>query len=399
MPSSHTNIMFWPLRGLMAIGLWTACLGVAAAESEPTYADSGEAEVEAAAITVDSASDLTYARDATTELDAAAAAAITGSWFTTGRKTLYIENDSLFIKPNHHTDRHYTSGAGVSFSYQPQWADRLAEHLPFATQNQSRTAGGFVLAQEFFTPSDITLDPPDPEDRPYAGYLRGGVFLQRASDVAPLEPAVLDHLQLDLGIVGPAALGRDTQRVIHELLAADTPRGWNTQLNNEPVIQLYARRKWRLPTGSLDLGGTQLDTQLIPYVGVAVGNVNRSAEAGATYRLGFNLPDDFGPDRLADPRAATGEPISGWSLYAFGRITGRAVEHDIFLDGNTFEDSPSVDSMPFVAESQLGVMAAYRHDNILVEAGYSQTFITEQFENQNGSDAFGSVTLSLTGWF
>ena len=333
------------------------------------------------------------------DLDADAADAISGNWFVTGRKTVYVENDSLFLKPNHDSDRHYTSGFGVGFAHQPDWADRLAEHIPFAAEDQTRTAAGYVFAQQFFTPSDITLDPPDPDDRPYAGYVYGGVYWQRASDVAPLDAAVLDHLQLDLGIVGPAALGRDTQKLIHEVLGGDTPRGWNTQLDNEPTLNLYARRKWRIPTGSIDLGDTRLDSQLIPHLGVALGTVRRYAEAGATYRLGYNLPDDFGPDRLAEPRAATGSPITGFSLYGFGRLSGRVVEHNLFLEGNTFEDSPSVEEEPFVAELQLGLAAAYRRDNWLLEAGYSQTFITEQFENQNGSDSYGSWAVSLTGWF
>jgi len=40
--------------------------------------------------------------------------------------------------------------------------------------------------------------------------------------------------------------------------------------------------------------------------------------------------------------------------YVFAGVEGRAVARDIFLDGNTFQKSPSVDKEPLVGELAVG---------------------------------------------
>jgi hypothetical protein len=41
---------------------------------------------------------------------------------------------------------------------------------------------------------------------------------------------------LTVGVVGPASFAEQTQKRIHEIVNADEPRGWNTQLKNEPGV-------------------------------------------------------------------------------------------------------------------------------------------------------------------
>ena len=69
----------------------------------------------------------------------------------------------------------------------------------------------------------------------------------------------------------------------------------------------------------------------------------------------------------------------------------RAVARDIFLDGNTFRDSRSVNKEPFVADISAGIgLIAGRW-----QATYTQVRRTREFKTQQGNyDQFGSVTLS-----
>jgi hypothetical protein len=44
----------------------------------------------------------------------------------------------------------------------------------------------------------------------------------------------------------------------------------------------------------------------------------------------------------------------------FARAEGRAVAHNLFLDGNTFSSGPHVSRIPLVAETQMGAGMGWR---------------------------------------
>src|SRR5262245_13154023 len=102
-----------------------------------------------------------------------------------GRFTIEEEND--FFAP-HNRDRHNTQGIQVNY-LSPELASGgmaepmvwLAAMLPIFQDGSRSTARRFnlFLGQELFTPQDKSRPDPDPRDRPYAGWLNGGIdFLQ-----------------------------------------------------------------------------------------------------------------------------------------------------------------------------------------------------------------------------
>jgi hypothetical protein len=64
---------------------------------------------------------------------------------------------------------------------------------------------------------------------------------------------------------------------------------------------------------------------------------------------------------------------------------------DIFLDGNTFTDSHSVDKKAWVADLAAGVTLSY--GNLMLT--YSHVTRTREFEGQDDPHNFGSMTLSF----
>lgn len=305
--------------------------------------------------------------------------------------TLYWENDSTHAKPNNPTDEHYTFGGGFSVAHQPDWAWDVAEWMPFADAfgRPDQVAVGYIAAIQIFTPEDIHLEDPPTNDRPYAGYLFGGAFFQRAKQLSP-RIATLDHFQLDIGVIGPSSLAEDAQTWVHEQSGATEPEGWQTQHPDEFAIQAFIRKKWRI---DLDEPG-EFDVQLIPQVGGALGLVYRHLEASATLRTGWNVPTDFGPGRLEDVAAATGGPRQGFGFYVFGRAGGKFVDHNVFIEGSNYHDSRGVDEEPLVGEFEGGLRFTWRGDRWGLEAGYSQTHMTEAFETQDGGDSYGAYTLT-----
>ncbi len=299
------------------------------------------------------------------------------------------ENDSSAAKVFDTTDRYYTNGLRFDIAWRPDWAHDAARALPFGEPlgESPRAAFGLAVQHKIFTPRDVDAREPLPDDHPYAGWLSFSAYLQRSAQIND-HIAMADHLELDMGIVGSWTGAEQLQNNTHRLFGFDTVKGWDNQLANEFTINLTLRRKWRFTTGPDDKG---YEFQFIPEVGAIAGTVYRQLESSATLRWGINLPDDFGPSRIADANIATGGWEEDSGFYLFVRAGGRAVEHNLFLDGNTFANSQSVSKNPLVGEIHFGLVVLLCRN---FEIGWSQTYATQDFKTQKGDPAFGALILS-----
>jgi lipid A 3-O-deacylase len=235
-----------------------------------------------------------------------------------------------------------------------------------------------------FTSSHIELKDPPPGERPYAGWLYGSVGLGAVSGRR------LDEFSLTIGIIGRASLAEQVQNVIHEVTGARIPRGWDTQLEDEIGFVVTRQRSWR----GADLAAharRQLD--LTPHLGIALGTVLTYANAGVTMRYGKDLPNDYGPPRIQAGLPASGyfsQPANfGW--YLFAGIEARAVARNIFLDGNTFHESRSVEKERLIGDLQFGVVFDWPG----VRLSYTHVLRTREFENQDTDDQFGALSVSV----
>ena len=309
------------------------------------------------------------------------------------RLSVIEENDSLFFD----SDDHYTQGLrfawlGPDVAPGSAWNepfDFLGGVLPVFGAGETERSRRYALSfgQSFFTPTVIAANPPDPTDRPYAGWLYLGADLLQDSD-----RRMLEHLELQLGVVGPAALGKQVQRTWHDWIGATEPEGWDSQLHNEPGLVLSYERKWRFGTGTDGV-------DVIPELGGSVGNVLSYGEAGAMLRFGHNLQADYGPARIRPALSGTDyfnrDYMDGdFGIYGFIGAQGRAVGRNIFLDGNTVRASPSVDKEPLVADLQAGASLFSRSG---LRLDVSVVHRTDEFEGQHGSgDNFGIVSFGAS---
>ncbi len=299
-----------------------------------------------------------------------------------GTFSVLLENDLFYG-----LDRDYTNGVQASWTsapdHAPAWALHAARTLPlFPEGGQVRAT--YALGQNMYTPSDIALENPPLNDRPYAGWLYGSIGLIAQTD------SRLDQLNLQLGLVGPAALAGETQTLVHEIVGAGKPRGWDTQLGNEPGLVLTYQRSWRALVSGSTYG---VGFDVTPHSGGALGNVFTYANAGATLRLGWNLPNDYGPPRIQPSLPGSGyfEPQDRPSVYLFAGLDGRAVARNIFLDGNTWSDSRSVDKVPLVGDAQVGVALTLGSTRL----AYTHVFRSREYDGQKDADEFGAVSLSF----
>ena len=219
-------------------------------------------------------------------------------------------------------------------------------------------------------------------------------MLFRSASLSSYTDTVYNTLELQLGVVGPAALGEQAQNNVHDFLGIDRAFGWDEQLGNELGINLVANRMWRVNYPFDEERPRGLAVGLVPQVTASVGNVQTYGSAGVMVRVGRDLYADFGPPRQRPSVAGSDfvQPATDrWGWYLFAGVDGRIVGRDIFLDGNTFQDSRSVDKKHFVGDGSLGGALLFPWGRL----SYVHTFRSEEFDGQGPFAEFGSVNLSV----
>jgi hypothetical protein len=308
--------------------------------------------------------------------------------------SLILENDSL----SSGADRNYTSG--IKFSYVrpaediPGWLS-AGEALITKTTGARPEFWGIGLGQSIFTPVDIDQNPAPPDQHPYAGWLYVQMLLGTIQDRSDgFFPRYADLYELEFGMVGPSALGRQAQRGIHQLLNAPDPQGWDSQLHDEFAFAVSYERRWSSLRYFTDVVPGGLEAVLSPSVGATLGTLRTEARAGATAQIGYRILNayEIGPPRVRPALSGAGyfehQPFS-WSLFA--GFQARGVARNLFLDGNTYRDSARVDKNEFVVDGQAGLTLQVGD----VRLAYTYVTRTEEFETQTEPQDFGTIALQV----
>jgi len=322
--------------------------------------------------------------------------------FRSSAFTLVTENDKYFAG----TDRHYTNGLKLSFlgttrlDESPDFIRRITKLIPTLKNTAPEAANdasrqrykvGVSLGQNIYTPGDTDAVIPDPNDRPYAGWLYASLDMQAKST----DGKTLRMVEIAFGMVGPAAFGREFQNGFHDIINVPHANGWDHQLKNEPGLILSWERRHRLLRIDFD-SAQNFSTDFIGRYGLSLGNIRTNIAGGFGARIGWRLPEDFGAD-LIRPSGGDEAPASATSIYFFGSTEVRAVARNIFLDGNTWRDSPSVDKRPIVADLNAGLVFRFpAHIGSIrgLQLAYIQNYRTKEFYGQFKRDVFGSISLT-----
>lgn len=300
-----------------------------------------------------------------------------------GTFTLQFENDAIGFEDS---DKHYSNGILLSYLTGENrvwsWLDGWARRHYFPDPDVSLRAS-LALGQNLYTPEDISTTELVEDDRPYAAWLHADLGLVGVTE------NVLRTMEFSLGLVGPAAGGEAAQKWYHEVIDSPEPMGWDNQLNNELALMLVFEQKWR-NISRTGLAGLEVD--LSPHGSVALGNVFTYGGVGGTLRLGHHLDRDFGPPRIQPAPPGSGYCLSteGFGWYIFGGVDGRLMLHNIFLDGNTFSSSHSVEKN-FLVGDLVGGLAV---SGLGMRLGWVYVTRTPEFKGQHSADHFGSFTFS-----
>ena len=297
--------------------------------------------------------------------------------------TFTIENDAF----GNGTDQNYTSGLRATWfevgAEPPRFVRLLDRYLP-GFEIEGTTAVYYSFGQNLYTPEEIDAPVPDPADRPYAA------FLYASAGFSNIRGNHIDDIELTVGVVGPWALGEQTQSVVHEIVDATEPQGWDHQLDNEPGLIFSWQRRWPEAV-ALDAGALHL--RVIPHAGVSLGNVYTYGAGGLTLQLTPTVCRwQSQPLRVRPAIPGTGffdvaDNETAWALFLGAE--GRAVARNIFLDGNTFSDSPSVEKETLIADLNAGISVTRGR----LQVAYTLNWRSKEFEGQRDESLFGAISF------
>lgn len=245
----------------------------------------------------------------------------------------------------------------------------------------------FAVGQEMYTPAARYVENPPANDHPYAAFLYASAGIAETRDDRTLLAA-----ELQIGIVGPSALGEKTQDGYHRIIGADRYDGWDSQVKDQPGVNLLCEQRERVMlSGKL---GEGFAADLIVRGFCSLGTVRTLFSGGAQARWGYGLPRDFGfaPMRQSTSLALTpGVPAS---LYVFADLQADALVYDATLGGELFRDHYSdVYAYPFAAEATIGVGASFDGWSVVL----FQSFRTRDFSSADHHVfAFGGFRASYS---
>ena len=304
-----------------------------------------------------------------------------------GAWTVTIENDRATG-----SDNNYTNGLGLAWvsgavdagndGFVGRWT-RMWSFLPFVADEGYRSYASWSLAQEINTPDEI---------RRTRAWTTSPTRESCTSTASSTRKQDWTHAwQLRLGVVGPASQADDTQREFHRVIGADKPRGWHTQLPNEPIVNVSYTVAHLAAAGH---AGRSAQWRVVPVATAGLGNYFTGAGLGVYGEVGWNLVDALGITALRsglNTASTVGVgPQDRWSVSLSGGVGGYGVAHYLPLDGTMFRNSRSVDTKPLIGMATFGITVRNRGFVFF----FGRTYFSESFDTERQKPEFGTLSLS-----
>ncbi len=303
-----------------------------------------------------------------------------------------FENDVLGLTNT--SDDGYSNGiayAWGSSSYDsfdslniPNWIRAISDWT-FINQGDSQQYSiSYGLSQSMYTPNDISEPELIENDRPYAGTMLWHSKIRHFANNRA------NSLGLILGVAGPASLAEQSQTIVHEMIGARTPEGWDNQISNELVFRVEAEHIERFYDHSFT-DSTSIDVS--SYSEAGFGNLRSDIGTGLTFRVGNLLDETYAAINPFNSQAVsvlTRKTTNQFYWQLFTSVYAGYVFNDITLDGNTFTNSHSVEMIHDQALISAGMFVMYQH----WAATFSTHRATKQFDGQINDSKYGSITVS-----
>lgn len=208
----------------------------------------------------------------------------------------------------------------------------------------------WTIAQNMQTPNDIGRREVILDDIPYVG------MLGWTNSFIAFNDDELTGFQTLLGWVGDLTQADETQQAAHSVTGATSPEGWNNQLDNEPLLNVYAMRKQKFYRSRWMDAAWNVDA--------ALGNFFSLGQAALEFRFG-DRPGGFAPaltptGRNMDYDARLQNPgQSYFYISAIVRATGLLFalprHGNLLRNDNNWTDNEQIDVNNLLGQLVLGL--------------------------------------------
>lgn len=267
--------------------------------------------------------------------------------------TFTLDNDIFFFR-----DWYYTAGHQLTYRRLVQPDRPIYKFLNRSGASPSKVLVAYTYGNKIFTPKRTTTGVPQRMDRPYAGWNYGGFSLTRLKG-----SSAISHFEAEVGVVGKISGMGQLQQWWHRQVGYREPRGWDSQISNEVVVNLnYQFLRSIKIANYIDLvsssgvhAGTGLN-KIDQSLTVRVMDFNSLTESTwFNGRLGYDGEDDK-------------EEVFIFVSYGIEYVIS-----NIFLEGSLF-DNPSprtVNAETWVHKKSFGIAHSKNRRSFLFEINYS----------------------------
>ncbi len=267
----------------------------------------------------------------------AAAAAGEAHWYT------QIANDVVFG-----TDRWYTSGVRIA---------------------REQDGAEWGLVHDVFTPDGKHWYPGKDDRVPAARLLASRAWHDRG-------PALLQTIEIAVGVTGPMALGRQVTSAIHRLVPAPHV-DWERQGHNAVDANAAITRTQSIGPGILKV-----------HYGATLGTQVAFAHAGFELRAGDATVSSSLLRYVPTPSYSAGGEHR-WSAYL--GMSARGVARNELISRNYDPFGSDITYRPFVSRVALGAAWLARWGTLTLEAAQD----SKEFDAQTAPDRFGLVSIQV----
>ncbi len=297
-----------------------------------------------------------------------------------------------------HTDRWFTNGTRYAWTYKATPQTAVANTVRSASRlllsNKEEPTLTYAIGQNLYTPRDIRLARPQPEDRPWAAFTYFGMTSQ------VFEDNTFSATDLKVGLTGPFAMGEAIQATVHTLIGSARPAGWHQQLGQRLGIQLGYARVYR--------GKTSVVNDLVDFQwgwGSAVGTLRAYGSLNATVLVGNLMGGNRTPILVGNEGDFVAQDTPNRPMldrpFSYLSIAGTAVAYNYFVDGTPPYGASTIRALPGYTHAQIGVSLPLQTwvNKDWPRVVYAINVRSSEFETtasgpRGGPQRWGTVTLN-----
>lgn len=270
-------------------------------------------------------------------------------------------------------DRYYTNGLFINFRHALN-QQKIGDKLEKITYEIS-------AGQKMYNASSGQRPDPATHDRPFAGYLYGGIG---ASFFTKKEAAIKTNLEI--GTVGPGAFGEDVQKLLHSIVGFYEIKGWDYQIKDDFAINLTAQYTKLLHRSA----NNKVDFSFDGYLNL--GTTFSGAGAGILLRTGNinQLFNSVSTNSLISNNSKT-DKLTKNEFFFYAKPQINYVAYDATVSGSFSNNNSPITfgTKPIVFAQLLG----FNYSSPRFTIDYSLLFKSTEIKSNARAHQFGSISM------